>query len=260
MERPVKPARCVVLLHAFPCDGRMWAAQADALSEAGWDLIIPDLPGFGASDVLEAEPSLDLVADVVLRELSVQRIEGAVLAGLSLGGYVAMAMMRKSPERFSALMLCDTKASADTAEARESRHRLAESVVEEPAECGRILRGSLLPVLLGATTFAERLAVVEEVGGWLDEARPQAVAWYQRAMAARPTSIPTLAAASIPALVLWGEEDTLSPEADQRAMLQALTNATSACIPGAGHLSAVERPEAVSRRMIEFLEGSFVRD
>ena len=259
MERPVKPARCVVLLHAFPCDGRMWAAQADALSEAGWDLIIPDLPGFGASDVLEAEPSLDLVADVVLRELSVQRIEGPVLAGLSLGGYVAMAMMRKSPERFSALMLCDTKASADTALARENRHRLAEAVVEDPAECGQILRRSVLPGLLGATTFAERLAVVEEVGGWLDEAHPQAVAWYQRAMAARPSSIPTLAAASIPALVLWGEEDTLSPEADQRAMLEALNNGSSARVLEAGHLSAVERPEVVSQRMIEFLEGAKIR-
>ncbi len=259
MERPVKPARCVVLLHAFPCDGRMWAAQADALSEAGWDLVIPDLPGFGASDVLEADPSLDLVADVVLRELSVQRIEGAVLAGLSLGGYVAMAMMRRAPERFSALMLCDTKASADTAEARENRHRLAEAVLEEPAACGGILRQSVLPGLLGATTFAERPAVVAEVGGWLDVARPEAVAWYQRAMAARPSSIEVLAAASIPALVLWGEEDTLSPEGDQHVMLDVLGKGSSALIPGAGHLSAVERPSTVSRRMIEFLEGAVLR-
>jgi pimeloyl-ACP methyl ester carboxylesterase len=78
-------------------------------------------------------------------------------------------------------------------------------------------------------------------------------------MAVRPSSIPTLAAASIPVLVLWGEEDTLSPEADQLVMLEALTNGRSACILGAGHLSAVERPELVSRRMIEFLEGAKIR-
>ena len=153
----------VLLLHAFPCSGVMWSAQADALSEAGWDVVVPDLPGFGRSDLLDAEPDLDAVATVLLRELDAQRIEQVAVAGLSLGGYLAMALARIAPERRTALMLCDTKGTADAPAAVENRHRLAQAVLDEPANCGRILRQSVLPGLLGSTTFADRPEVVARV-------------------------------------------------------------------------------------------------
>lgn len=244
-----------VLLHAFPCDGRMWSAQADALSAAGWDVLVPDLPGFGKSDLLDTEPDLDAVADVVLRELAAQGIDRAAVAGLSLGGYVAMALLRKAPEIFAAVLLCDTKASADGETAVANRERLAQAVLDDPANCGRILRQSVLPGLLGATTFASRPAVVATVEQWLDEARPETVAWYQRAMAARPASFETLAALQVPTLVLWGEQDTLSPAADQQAMLAVLRRGEGRIIAECGHLAAVEDPDPVSAAMVAFLES-----
>lgn len=245
----------VVLLHAFPCDGRMWSAQADALSAAGWDVIVPDLPGFGASDLLDADPSLEAVAAVVLQELSSQGVDRAVVGGLSLGGYLAMALLRQAPEVFAAVMLCDTKASADGDQAVANRERLASSVLEAPDQCGRILRQAVLPGLLGATSFASRPQVVAAVEGWLDDARAETVAWYQRAMAARPESFATLAALDVPALVLWGDEDALSTADDHRAMLASLRRGESSIIAGSGHLTAVEDPRAVSAVMVEFLEG-----
>ena len=244
-----------VLLHAFPCDGRMWSAQADALSAAGWDVIVPDLPGFGESDLLDAEPGLDVVAQTVLAEIAAQGAGRVLLAGLSLGGYVAMAIARLAPQVIAGLALCDTKGSADADEAVQNRHRLADAVLADEANCGRILRQSVLPGLLGSTTFAERPEVVDEVGGWLDLARPQTVAWYQRAMATRPASFGTLAALDVPSLVLWGDEDVLSPQPDQRAMLDALRAPSEARIAACGHLSAVERPAEVSAALVGFATG-----
>ena len=246
-------AGTVLLLHAFPCAGEMWSAQADALSAAGWDVIVPDLPGFGASDLLDDEPDLDAVAAVILRELDAQGVGRAVVGGLSLGGYLAMALLRAAPQRFSAVMLCDTKGTADSPEAAGNRRRLAQAVLDDPASTGRVLRQSVLPGLLGETTFATRPQVVARVERWLDEARPETVAWYQRAMAARPDSLAMLASLSIPALVLWGDEDAISPEPEQRAMLEALSHATAQVVAGSGHLAAVEAPDAVSEALIAFL-------
>ena len=246
-------AGTVVLLHAFPLDGRMWIDQADALSAAGWDVIVPDLPGFGESDLLGVEPGLAAVAATVIDELDAQRVERAVIAGLSLGGYVAMALLRQAPERVAALMLCDTKAAADTDGARENRLRIAEAVLATPGSAGRILRQSFLPGLLGPGTVAARPAVVEQVATWLDDASAETIAWYQHAMAARPASFDVLAEFEAPALVLWGEDDALSPEADQRAMLDVLQDGRAAVIADAGHLSAVETPDRVSAAMTEFL-------
>lgn len=239
----------VVLLHAFPLDHRMWDAQVDALRAAGHSVICPDLPGFGGTRLPGGPPDLASVAHAVVRELDEDGVERAAIAGLSLGGYVAMAMLRVAPERVGALALCDTKAGADAPEAVANRERIAEAADRDPAGLGRLLRGALLPGLLAPGSPA-----AERVGAWLEAAPPPAVAWYQRAMAARPSSLPELARFDRPALVLWGDADAISPEPDQRAMLEALPRGEAAVIEGAGHLSAVERPDAVSGALLAWLE------
>lgn len=248
----------LVLLHAFPLDHRMWAGQERAATEAGWRVIAPDLPGFGGTTLLAAEPSLDDVAAHLLSRLAEDGVEHAAIGGLSLGGYVAMALIRMATmagraELFDAVILCDTKASADGPEAVRNRLRLAEAVTADQVDSGRILRQAVLPGLLGQTTHATRPEVVNVVGGWLDEARPETVAWYQRAMAARSDSYDALRSLQVPALVLWGAQDTLSPKAEQSAMLEALSRGQEAVIDGAGHLSAVEDPDAVSESLLQFL-------
>lgn len=245
----------VVLLHAFPLDARMWAYQVQVLTEAGWNVLVPDLPGFGAAPLLAGEPNLDAVAGALLEVLDERGIDRAVIGGISLGGYVAMALLRKRPEIFAAVICCDTKATADGDIARENRLKLAKAVTDSPAECGPILRAALLTGLLGQTTHEQRPAVVEQVSNWLDDADPLSVAWYQRAMAARPDSLAALGALQVPALVLWGEQDTLSPQPDQDAMLQVLRRGQEVRIAGAGHLSIVEQPAESSRAIADFIEG-----
>jgi pimeloyl-ACP methyl ester carboxylesterase len=166
----------VVLLHAFPFDARLWAPQSEILAAAGWQVHVPNLPGFGGTELLPGAPSIDSVADAILADLDHRGIDRAVLGGISLGGYVAMAMLRKRPEVFTAAICCDTKASADTELARENRFRMAKAVTENPQECGRILQQAMLAGLLGQVTRDTRPELVAQVSAWLDDAGPKAVA------------------------------------------------------------------------------------
>lgn len=243
----------VVLLHAFPCTAQMWQPQAAALRAAGHRVILVDLPGFGGSPLPDGDPSLTTVADAVLATLDDLGVAECVLGGISLGGYVTMAMLAKRPGIARSVVLCDTKATADGEAARENRERLALLVENSPADTGRILEQAVLPGLLGDTTRSERPDVLRAVGGWLDEASAASVAWYQRAMAARPDSTDVLAGLAVPGLVLWGEEDALSPMSEQEIMLDALADGWLSVIDGAGHLSNVERPEAVSGVLVDFV-------
>lgn len=206
-------------------------------------VIVPDLRGFGSSPIPEDEPSLDLMADDVAALLDRLGIDRAGLAGLSMGGYVTMAMLRRHRERVATVILMDTKASSDTPEARANRHRMADAVLSTGPRAVR----PMLDSLVGSTTRTERPEVVERVTEWLDGVRPQGVAWAQRAMAARPASFGTLEQAAVPGAVIVGDEDALSSIDDAHAMAEALgDDAVVHVIPGAGHLTAVEAPDAVA--------------
>lgn len=175
------------------------------------------------------------------------------VAGVSLGGYVAMNLMRRHPDLLDRVVLCDTKATADGVEARANRARLAAMCEAPRSDVPRILEQAVLPGLVGSTTHETRPEIVERVRGWLASADGRSIAWYQRAMAHRPDSVPVLAGFTDPALVLWGEEDTLSPAPEQAVMVRALPDPTEVVIPGAGHLANVETPAPVAQAIVDFL-------
>lgn len=239
----------VVLLHAYPCDNSMWDDQAEALVSAGLRVIRPDLPGFGASPVLAAEPSLEEVARVVLDSVDATSF---ALAGLSMGGYVAMQMLRLQPERVAALALVDTKATADTEEARATR--LATAAKAEQAGSLTAMTEGMLSGLLGTTTLARRPEIVARTAAFIGRASGDGAAWAMRAMAARPDSLAVLSAFDRPSVVVMGEEDALSPLAEHEAMVAALANGRLVTIPECGHLSALEQPAAVSDALMDLLE------
>ena len=243
----------IVLLHAFPLDHRMWDAQAAALSAQGWRVQAWDLPGFGGTALPESAPSLAIVGQQVATRIRSMNAGPVVLGGMSLGGYVAMAVAGQSPELLAGLLLCDTKASADAPSARASRLAMADAVTDSPASCAEILRTHVLPNLVGPTTMSERPAVVQRLQSWIDEVAPSTVAWYQRAMADRPDSHDILRGLGAPCLVLWGTEDVLSPGPEQASMVAVLRGPTSVAIEGSGHLSALECPGEVSRALSSFL-------
>lgn len=248
----------VILLHAFPVDSTLWAPQRRALAAAGYRVITPDLPGFGGSAMSAEAPSVNVMADEVAAVMDQMGIADAVVGGLSMGGYVAMAMLRRHPARISRLMLADTKASADTVEAAANRERIAADVVASGSTTG--LADAMLPNLLGETTRATRPAVVAAVRRWIGAQPAPAVAWAQRAMATRPDSLADLSTFGGPVLVVVGGEDTISPMGDAEAMAQGASAGGSATtiseIPAAGHLTAVEDPDAVTGALTSWLAAS----
>ncbi len=240
----------IVLLHAFPLSSAMWLAQREALSSS-YRVITPDLRGFGGTDLGHDDPSLDRSADDVAELLDDLGLDRVVLGGLSMGGYVAMAFLRRHADRVAALVLADTKAAADPPAARDNRERIAAAVLGETGT--KILVDEVLPTLIGRTTVDERPLVLGRVRGLVQAAPTAAVAWAQRAMAARPDSFDVLAAVQVPSLVLVGEEDQLSTVDDAKAMVEALPDARLVVLPRAGHLTAVEEPEGFTTAVEDFV-------
>ncbi|WP_189222702.1 alpha/beta fold hydrolase [Saccharothrix coeruleofusca] len=223
----------LVLLHAFPLDSRMWDGVRERL-----DPITPDQRAQG-------EPDLAAAARRVLDHLDERGIERAVVGGCSMGGYVAMALLRQAPERLAGLVLADTRAGADTEEARANRLAVAERAEAEGV--GEWLAGTV-PALLAPTSPEE---VSSRVRGWVLDQDPADVAWAQRAMAARPDSTELLRAARVPALVVVGEHDGLTPPRQARELADLLRGELVQ-LPGVGHLAPVEAPDAFADAVLDW--------
>jgi pimeloyl-ACP methyl ester carboxylesterase len=230
----------VVLLHAFPLSSTMWEAQHDGLADV-CRLITPDLRGFGGSPLGDDPPSVDRMADDVAALLDRLGLDRVVLGGLSMGGYVVMAFLRRHPDRVRAVVLASTKGGADPEPARQNRERIAREVVADRGT--QVLVDDVLPGLLGESTKKQRPEVLARVRELVLATQPAAVAWAQRAMAARPDSFDTLRRADVPALVLVGDEDELFPLREGQAMADALPDARLVTIGGSGHLSPMENPD-----------------
>ncbi len=232
--------RPLVLLHAFPLHAGLFAGVRDRLP--GWRVVTPDLRGFGASAPGDDSPSLSLMADDVAAVLDRLGLESAVVGGVSMGGYVTMELLRRHGARVAAALLIDTKAEADTDQARAGRLAAAQAVVQQ----GSAALQPMMTALLGETSRRERPDVVATVQAWLRAADPAAVAWAQHAMAGRPESFTALHQAAVPVAVVVGEEDTLSPPAAAHAMAQARPGTTVHVVPACGHLAVLEQPDAAA--------------
>lgn len=244
----------VVLLHAFPLDHRMWCHQQQALTGLGYRVLSPDYRGFGENrQALPSTPDLDTFADDVVALLDEHDIDRAVVGGLSLGGYVAMNLLRRHPGRLAGLILADTRADADGIEAQANRHAFADRV---DAQGSFWVPETVLPMLLGPAAHADA-ALVGQLSAWIRGNHPAAIAWTQRAMAARPDSFAALRAFDGPALVLVGDQDATTPVATVERIAAALPGSDPGCrfvqIPGAGHLSAVEQPAAVTAAIVDWI-------
>jgi len=240
----------VILLHPFPTHHEFWYPVIPAL-ESRYRLILPDLRGHGESEVGQGPASMGKhVADIV-------RIMDAVGAGkaafivCSIGGYIMFEFLRRFRPRVSALAFCDTRPQPDTSEARASRLRAADAVLEQGTES---FFQSMLPRLLGPTTLSSRPDLAEGALRMMRRMSPEDVNLVLRGMAERPDSVPYLKHINLPALIIIGEEDVLSPPADGDLMRQNIPGSRLKLIPKAGHYAPWERPEAVAPLLRQFLD------
>jgi pimeloyl-ACP methyl ester carboxylesterase len=238
----------ILLLHAFPLDHRMWLAAADAIPGPRTVLAV-DLPD--RTSPLPAAASIDAAADELAATLVQARIGPVVPVGLSMGGYLALALADRHPGVVAGLGLADTRAAADAVEVAADRRAMALELESS---------GSLDPVrpmvagLLGTTTAVTRPEIVAQVAAWVEEQSPQVVAWCQRAMAGRPDRAQVLAGFAGPTAVLVGDEDRLTGIEVARELAGLARDARLVVVPNAGHLSAVEAPAAVGLALAELAQ------
>jgi len=236
----------IVWIHGFPHSGALFQRQ---LSIPGVRHIIPDLPGFGRTPPRPLF-TMDEFAETVVAGLERHGVQQAIFAGVSMGGYVVMSILRSAPRLVSGLILIATRASADSDEARRARLDTAEKVRSNGTSA---LVESMLPKMLTAAGLQDRL-LREEVRSMMISATPEGAASALLAMAARPASRDILAASRVPALLMFGEEDTIITDADRKDMESTMTSATSKVVPRAAHLPNLEQPADFNRSVEEMLQ------
>jgi len=250
-DRGIGPV--VVPLHGFPLSRVMWARQIEALS-ASYRVIAPDLRGHGESPVPDGVYTMESMADDVVELLDRLGIDDPVaLGGLSMGGYVALALALKHPNRVRALMLLDTKAEADSPEAAEGREKSAKAVLEA-GHPGSVVE-AMIPKLFAEATIKENPGLVDSFRALMEKTSAAGVAGALRGMAVRPDQTGRLGEIQVPSLVIVGEHDAITPPEGARAMAEALPESRFEVIPGAGHLAPCENPEAVNAVILKFLGG-----
>lgn len=235
----------LVLLHAFPLDRGMWRPQLSAFDGLA-SVVALDLPGFGAAPVDNAF-SVDTAADGVAAATN----GPIVLGGLSMGGYVAMSFARRHPERLAGLIFADTRSEPDDAAGKINRDRMIALVREfGPAK----VYDAMIPKLVSEETQSRRPDVIAELKRIARRQTSAGMIGGLKALRDRPDATPGMSGIAVPTLVLVGERDGITPPAEAEGLARAIPGSQFAVIPGAGHLSNLENPEAFNAAVAEFLK------
>ncbi len=241
----------VLFVHGFPFDHLLWRHQVAAL--ARWQCLAPDLRGAGASGASASayEYSMGAYADDLIALLDRARISEAVVCGLSLGGYIVFELLRRFPERVRAAILCNTKAVADTPEAKRGRDALAARATKDGSGA---VAAELVPKLLARSTRERRPEVVREATEMILRQPVAGIVGALRALRERPDSTPLLDRIRIPVLVVAGDDDQIAPAGAMQQMARAIPGSEFVVVAEAGHLAPLEQPLAVNAALGGFVE------
>lgn len=240
----------IVMIHGYPLNRMIWEAQWEGLADQA-RIIAPDLRGFGESEMVDAPTEVSTYANDVREFLDAIGVhEPAIIAGLSMGGYVAMAYLRQFPDRVAGVILANTKATPDTIEGKAGRDKNVGVAKEKGADA---IAEGMLPKVLSPKTYASNPELVAQVKRIMASATVPGIIGALEAMRDRPDSTPTLLEFSQPVLIIAGADDQLMSAADQQTMKEAARNSTLVTIADAGHLSPMEQPTAFNGAVAEFL-------
>jgi 3-oxoadipate enol-lactonase len=241
----------LLLLHAFPLGMVMWEPQARAFASSH-QVIRFDARGFGGSPPGDGLLTMERIADDAVALLDHLGVSRAAVCGLSMGGYAALALVRRHPDRLRALVLADTRAGADTAAARTARAAQADKVRKEGSAA---IADAVLPKLVGETTHKERPDLLARLRETIAANPPRGIADALAGLAARADSTPTLREIRVPTLVVCGDEDVITPLGESEALVRGVAGSRLEVVPAAGHLSSLENPDRFNDALGKFLKG-----
>jgi 3-oxoadipate enol-lactonase len=241
-----------VLIHAFPLAATMWEPQLKN-APPGWRLIAPDLRGFGGSTSADPEgesPSIDDYAADVVDLLAELGVTSAVVGGLSMGGYVTFAVLRRAPEVAIGVVLADTKPGADSLEARANRRSMLALLDREgPSGVAR----EMVPKLLSPASQLERPDLESGVRRLIKQQSAAALRGAIQRLMDRPDATPQLPGIRVPVMVVVGSDDQVTPVSEAQRMAEGIPRADMVVIPRSGHLSSLEQSDEFNRALSAFL-------
>ncbi len=245
------PLPALILIHGYPFDHSMWNPVVVDLANQT-KIITPDLPGFGDNPCENAEPSLDLMADDIAELLEFHHLKRAVVVGMSMGGYVALAFAERHKDRLAGIGLISTQTTADNFETQQARRTLIKKVRTEGTKAAA---DALSPKLFAAVNqFNADLIRIPNEGA--AKSGVDGICWALEAMARRPDRTGILSTLKIPTLILHGEEDKIIPVERARQMARLIPDANYVELPGAGHATPMESPKAVANALLALLHRS----
>jgi len=243
----------IVFIHGFPLDHSMWRFQLEEFARTH-RVIAPDLRGFGQSEDSAGVVTMERLADDIAGLLDCLEIPGSVtVCGLSMGGYVAWQFWKRHPYRLRRLIQCDTRAVADSMEARQTRLESSDRVLREGPD---FLAATMPEKMFSPVTRSQQPDLVNEVQQTIIRNSPVGISAALLGMAARPDVTDWLPRIQVPTLLLVGADDVISTPDEMTSIATGIPGATLKIIPQAGHLAPLEQPQQVNRILREFLQQS----
>jgi pimeloyl-ACP methyl ester carboxylesterase len=239
----------IIFLHGYPFDKTMWQGQLEFLKPS-YRLIPCDIRGFGKSIDEESPLSIDLFAEDVIQFMDKLSIEKAIICGLSMGGFIALNVIKKFPERFEALILCDTQCIADTNEVKEKRYKIIDEI--EVDGVANFNEGFIKSVFY-KDSIINKKELVDQLRSVVFSNSKHIITEGLIALAERSETCSTLNEISIPTLIICGREDEVTPLAQSEMMYEAIKGSILCVIDNAGHVSNLEQPLKFNKHLLDFL-------
>jgi len=241
----------IIFVHGFPFDHIMWDAQIEELSK-DYYCITYDIRGLGESPAGDGQFTMESFVDDLETIIDKLKLNLPVLCGLSMGGYISLRAMERMEKRFSALILCDTKALADDNAGKIKRAEGIKSIYESGVEH---FVEQFVPNCFSDNFMMKNKPEYEGVLIRSKSCSPIGVKGCLLAMAGRTDTTAYLPNISIPTLVICGEEDKLTPPDVMKSMAEIINNSIFVVIAGAGHMAPIEASDIVNEKIKEFLKS-----
>lgn len=244
----------VIFLHGYPFSKAMWRKQLEFLQTTN-RVIACDIRGFGDSEDESSILSIDLFAEDLLQFMDSLQIEKAIVCGLSMGGFIALNAHKRFPERFEALILCDTQCIADTPAVKEKRYKTIDDI---SANGVKNFNDGFIENVFHRDSLSNKKELVEELRKVVFENSQHIITAGLIALAQRTETCSTLGAINIPTMIICGREDSVTPLAQSDFMHQMIEGSTMHVIDNAGHVSNLEQPDEFNQYLLDFLTAQSV--